>query len=212
MRHGLLHVVRASLALAAAALLSGCGPSSEIDRLGEYGPLAGPFYVSSFFAPSGHMGDGQEPGHITADIGEGCLPRPAGAGGDCYRFTYTPGEMLWSGVYWVHPANNWGSRPGRRVADKYTRVSFYAATDFDSLGVQFISGGISDPKLEFKDQYRVSTFETIGRDYQKYTLDVSAETFDSVIGAFAWVTNYPAGTDWTTATPTVIYIDDLLWE
>lgn len=60
------------------------------------------------------MGDGAIPGRLLVDINENCKqPRPPNAQGDCYRFSYTPGDVKWSGAYWVSPANNWGTVPGR---------------------------------------------------------------------------------------------------
>ena len=36
--------------------------------------------------------------------------------------------------------------------------------------------------------------------------------FESVIGAFCWVTSYPMNTDPATAAPHVVYLDDIVWE
>ncbi len=92
-----------------------CGPSDEADRA-KAGPIVGPFVVSNFYTPSGFMGDGAVPGRLTADINENCrTPRPAGAQGDCYRFIYKPGDVKWAGAFWVSPANNWGTAPGRDI-------------------------------------------------------------------------------------------------
>ncbi len=190
-----------------------CGPSGELERITNSGPLDGPFYVSSEFSPSGHMGDGQEPGHITADINEHCKERLEGAGGDCYRFSYLPGEKLWAGVYWVYPANSWGSRPGRDLLGKYARVRFQVATEQDELKPSFIAGGINDPEQHFKDSFKAQIGSNIGRDWQQLILDLSLEpNISSVIGAFAFVTNYPAGSDPKALAPTVLYLDDIVWE
>jgi hypothetical protein len=171
------------------------------------------FAVSEFFSPSGHMGDGAQPGHVTVDVSNGaCKPRPLGAQGDCYRFVYRPGELLWAGVYWQHPANNWGSRPGRNLAAPFTRIRFVAASDADELPVQFIGGGIRDRQKPFADSFRVAQLETVTREWQAFSLDISGQTIDSVIGAFAWVTAYPADTDPRTASPIVLYVDDVVWE
>jgi hypothetical protein len=106
---------RVAAKLYLALLLAGCGPSDEAERA-KVGPIEGPFVVSQFFTPSGLMGDGAVPGRLTVDINERCkVPRPPGAQGDCYRFVYQPGAVKWSGVYWVAPANNWGTSPGRDV-------------------------------------------------------------------------------------------------
>jgi hypothetical protein len=105
--------------IAAALLLAlplvACGPSDETSRA-ESGPIKGPFIVSSYFTPSGLMGDGAVPGRVTVDINKNCKqPRPPNAQGDCYRFLYIPSDVHWAGAYWVFPANNWGAVRGREV-------------------------------------------------------------------------------------------------
>lgn len=233
-------LLRVGWGLAAAVPLAGCGPSAEMDRLGSYGPLSGPFYVSEHFSPSGHMGDGELPGFITANIGEDavkrrrqmcesyvesgliaeqdCLERPPNAGGDPYAFYYEPGKELWAGVYWVYPANSWGSRPGRDLDTTYrhSRVRFWAATDQPGVTANFIAGGINDPRFEFRDTFKASELAELTYDYKQYVIDIPAGAmFDSVIGAFCWVTNYAPNTDYTdpvAAPPRTIFIDDVVWE
>jgi hypothetical protein len=111
--------------LAAALLLTlpmvSCGPPPENERA-QSGPIEGPFVVSDYFTPSGFMGDGATPGRLTVDINQRCkTPRPPGAQGDCYRFHYkppppgAPHKEDWAGAFWVFPANNWGTQPGRNV-------------------------------------------------------------------------------------------------
>lgn len=108
-----LSTARIAAALLLALPLAACGPSDEADRA-KAGPIVGPFVVSQFFTPSGLMGDGAVPGRLTVDINKNCkVPRPAGAQGDCYRYLYKVGEVKWAGAYWVFPANNWGTAPGR---------------------------------------------------------------------------------------------------
>jgi hypothetical protein len=76
------------------------------------------------------MGDGMLPGYILADVDEDCKARPGGALGNCYRFTYSVGEEKWAGVYWQHPANNWGSRPGRSIGTTFSGMKFTAAAEY----------------------------------------------------------------------------------
>jgi hypothetical protein len=108
------------------------------------------------------MGDGAVAGNIVQDINAECLPRPVGAGGDCYHWQYMPAQMLWYGVYWQYPANNWGDEEGREVSFwvpdpslgptairmRYNRVRFYAAATREAgvpLAVEFYAGQINDP-------------------------------------------------------------------
>jgi hypothetical protein len=159
-----------------AALLCGfaaaaCGPPDEGSRVLNPGPVKGPFYVSDFFTPSGDMGDGQYAGNLITTFNEGCKPRPAGAGGDCYRFDYYVSTLHWAGVYWAFPSNSWGAYPGRSVIGPvdlggglrgYNSVTFSAAVDQATLDqnagglfVNFIAGGIdgtqATPKLPYSD-------------------------------------------------------------
>ena len=120
-----------SLLLASVSV--GCGPTDLAENVENAGPIAGPFAVSRFFAASGFMGDGMLSGYLTADVDEHCKARPSDARGNCYRFVYRPGEEKWAGVYWQHPANNWGSQPGRSVATSFERVRFFVAAEYSIL-------------------------------------------------------------------------------
>lgn len=110
-----LSTARFVAALLLALPLAACGPSDEADRT-KVGPINGPFVVSNFFTPSGLMGDGAIPERLTVEINTNCkVPRPPGAQGDCYRYRYKVGDVKWAGAYWVFPANNWGTAPGREM-------------------------------------------------------------------------------------------------
>lgn len=128
----------------------------SLDRL-DRGPLNGTFAVSDFYTPSGYMGDGERLGLLSATVNQGCKPRPPGARGDCYAFTYYAnniGRDPWAGVFWVFPANNWGSSFGHAIdARPYKQVRFYAAIEapapYSVAGVpQFLVGfsGRIDPR------------------------------------------------------------------
>jgi hypothetical protein len=100
----------------------------------DYGPLTSTFAVSDYFAPSGFMGDGANPGYLTVDFNEShCKKRPDGARGHCYTFTYymDPNNVNpWAGAFWVYPTNSWGARPGYAIdSTKFQQVRFYAAVD-----------------------------------------------------------------------------------
>jgi hypothetical protein len=118
--------------LAAVALFAaGCLPS--INDLDD-GPLTQTFAVSDYFAPSGYMGDGKFFGKLTGTTNEGCKPRAGLHRGNCYSFTYFPndidGEDPWAGVFWVFPANSWGSNSGHAIdVSKFKQISFWAAVE-----------------------------------------------------------------------------------
>lgn len=233
---------RSFVAIACLLSCAACGPSSE---LAETGPLQGRFYLSDEFSPSGHMGDGENPGFITADINENCKARPAGAGGDCYRFHYQPdvreGAEKWAGVYWVYPTNNWGKRQGRLLYPPYKRVRFKAAAEprcypqpdgtcIDPANpmnpkeprVSFQVGGIgtnpNDPQ-PFADQLIDGQLavnnERLGPDWVAVEIDLTGKAPDTpfyMVSGFCWTVNYQPGVPTAASPPTVIYIDDIVWD
>ena len=169
-------------------------------------------------------------------------PRRADAQGDCYRFTYRPtAKYRWAGVYWQYPANSWGAYEGRQVIGpvdlgnglhRYNQVTFYAAADLPpgatSFYVNFIVGGIDGQmargeKFPYSDSYCTADgdcthpfkipggFDLTG-EMKQYTIDLSSYPLNEIIGPFAWSSNYPSNQDPATAIPTVIYIDDIVWE
>ena len=198
--------------MAAALLLGGCELIDLHPQVSQPGQLDRPFAVSNFFTPSGYMGDGARLGQLKADVlNETCKTRPPGATGDCYRFIYYPSASMWAGVYWVYPANNWGSRAGRLIAGpRFKRVRLQAASATPDLLINFLVGGINDPTLPNRDRVSAVTSLRLGTDWQTVTLDVSDQDFDHVIGALAWSLPYPEG--WDGERPVVFYLDDVVWD
>jgi hypothetical protein len=203
-------------ALAAAGALGACGPATPTAE--HPGPLDETFAVSDFFTPSGYMGDGEFLGKLRADVNsDACKPRPPGARGTCYRFSYLRGDVGWAGVYWVFPANNWGSLAGRAVdgpAFDKGHVSVWAASEAEGLMINFNVGNISDPTLPYRDRLSGSTSDKLSRDWKQFNIDISGQgsAYDQVIGAFAWSVAYPDALDPTGTAPVVIYLDDIVWD
>jgi hypothetical protein len=157
---------------------SGCMPSpAELDT----GPLTSTFAVSDYFMPGGFVGDATTPGTVGIQVNQGCKPRPIGARGDCYVFTYhmRAGEPNpFAGVFWLFPGNNWGSTRGRAVdTTKFQQVRFSAAVEAPtpsqangadvSLATQ--AGGIDpsalgDPRLAHADAFMLRGASRIGSD------------------------------------------------
>jgi hypothetical protein len=142
----------ASAAIAYAAL--GCGPTDPATLVTDPGPLTKAFAVSDHFVPSGFMGDGEYIGNVVMDVNnQYCKDRPPGAQGYCYRFTYYEGVVDWAGVFWVHPANNWGTRPGRAIDGKnFKQVRFKVATNYNLCEMQTANAA---KKAEYLSQHAV---------------------------------------------------------
>ena len=202
-------------ALFASTLLAACSAGVDetpegVDPTPEDG-LDAPFVVSTYFAPSGFMGDGSDGASLVADTA-GCAPRPDGAQGDCYRFTYTAAKQLWAGVYWQFPANNWGAMEGKKIKPGAKQVSFYAAGGEGGEVLKVAVGGIHDVTLPYSDTMKVPGQFTLTKEMTKYTVSLDGQTYDKVIGGFSWVVNYPEGSDPAKVKPIVVFVDDLKWE
>jgi hypothetical protein len=203
-----------SAGLAAILAAMGCSASVDetpdgVDPTPENGADL-PVAVSTYFAPSGYMGDTM--GIVADAASPECKPRPEGAEGDCYRFTYTPGPQKWAGVYWQHPANNWGAAEGQRIEPGATTVKFYAAGSVGGEILKVTVGGIKDVTLPYADTVKAMGEFTLTTEMTQYTIDISGQTYESVIGGFSWSTNIPQDADPTTAAPIVFFLDDLIWE
>jgi hypothetical protein len=179
--------------------------------------LALPFAVDSYFRPTGYMGDGNTAGPVMVQPSNCKLPRPQGAKGNCYKITYKPQPPetgpAWGGVYWQYPDNNWGDKPGKRIAQGATKVSFYAASESASEQVTFRVGGIQNAGAPHQDSLKVDLVQTLTPTLTQYSIDVRGETYDEVLGPFAWlITTYEPAKWATGAAPIVFYLDDIHWE
>lgn len=191
------------------ALAAGCAAGADPEPPG-LGPPQLPLAVSSVFAPSGYMGDGADGTAVVADMM--CAERPSGARGDCYRFTYEAGPMLWAGVYWQYPPNNWGMSEGKAMPAGATQVSFYAAGAAGGEVLTIKIGGIRDTMLPYSDTISAQETFTLTTEMTKYSVDLTGQSYDRVIGGFSWATAYPEATDPATAAPIVFFLDDVVWE
>jgi hypothetical protein len=219
-----LPVAMALLVIAAGG--SGCLPS--IDNIDD-GPLDSAFAVSDVYTPSGFMGDGATFKHLYMDVNKGCAPRPAGAQGYCYKFTYykdtTPTGVSWAGVFWVFPANNWGTRPGHAIdTTKFHQIRYYAAVDLPKPLPEFAGMGLAGepPNFFYGNIMGFQNVDDIGdKIYPKATDQLTqyhmpfpganqVKANDSLIGGFGWSIAFPSWAD--PSSPLTIYVDDIVWD
>src|ERR1700680_2294301 len=104
-------------------------------------PLRAPFDLSSYFFPSGWMGNFEgEKGKKLLEVNTVYKgkPRQGSSNGLCIKLAYS--GNTWTGVYWQYPDGNWGDKPGRTVTGA-THVTFWAAGDQGGEVVEFKAGG-----------------------------------------------------------------------
>ena len=130
------------------------------------------------------------------------------------RISYTPSSGQWGGIYWQYPVNNWGQYPGYDLGSTLSKedtvlFSFWAAGELGGEKAEFITGGINDDTLTYRDSFGPESTGVIPltQDGEVYEIMLTGKDLSQVLGGFAWVTNdiqNPAGS--------TIYLDDIKFE
>jgi hypothetical protein len=146
--------------------------------------LVAPVDVGELYVPSGFMGDGEAGGKVQVRRVAGEKPRAGSADGLCVKVSYLPGSKGWAGVYWQHPADNWGDAPGLTIVGA-TRITFWAAGAKGGEIVEFKAGGINGKR--YQDSFEVSSGSlALSSDWKQYRIDLRRAKLSNVVGGFAW--------------------------
>jgi hypothetical protein len=176
-----------------------------------------PFTVDQVYIPSGFMGDGATPGAVVMlptmpGDSKDCNGQrsSASAKGICHQATYAPPTttpMLWAGVYWQYPSNNWGMRSGFAIPTGATKVVFYAKGAKGGEKVKFLAGGVADPANPHQDTVMASSEATLTTDWAQYSISIAGQTYNEVLGGFGWTMAAPNAT-----TGGSFFVDDIQWQ
>lgn len=171
-------------------------------------PLRAPVDVSSYFFPSGWMGDFQgDKGKKLLDLTTAFKgkPRQGSQTGLCIKLTYR--GSTWAGVYWQSPDGNWGDKLGRTVTGA-SRVTFWASGEQGGEVVEFKSGG-SGAGYKYRDTFEATTGQfALERDWKPYEIGLANQDLKNVVGAFACIVHGDATRNGGTA----VYIDRIRFE
>lgn len=171
-------------------------------------PLRAPVDVSSYFFPSGWMGNFQgDNGKKLLDVNSAYKgkPRQSNSNGMCIKVTYK--GTTWAGVYWQYPDHNWGDKPGRTVTGA-NRLTFWAAGEQGGEVVEFKAGG-SGTGSQYRDTFEVTSGQTsLNREWRSFEINLATQDLSNVIGAFACIVRGDASKNGTVT----IYIDQIRLE
>lgn len=159
---------------------------------------------SSFFVPSGWMGD-------YADIfyNAGSTDNPY-AGSTCIKIVYNnraSSGNRWAGIIWQNPANNWGEQETGGVdLTGVSKLTFWARGEKGGETIkEFRIGGIAG---EYGDSAKAWIGPVVlTNEWKKYSIDLSAKNLSRIIGGFAWSTNLDANPRGCT-----FYLDEIRYE
>jgi len=170
-----------------------------------------PFYVFSdkgsrqnHYIPSGFMPNGR---CITfSDTWQ----KDCHGGRTCIKVVYdvecSRKDQKWAGVYWLNPANNWGSRKGGYNLTEAKKLTFWAKGEKGGEQIQeFTIGGISG---DYPDSDTAVIGPVIlGAQWRQYTIDLRGKDLSYISGGFAWTTSEDVNPEDCT-----FYLDDIRFE
>ncbi|MBI4675793.1 MAG: hypothetical protein HY741_29490 [Chloroflexi bacterium] len=162
------------------------------------------------YVPSGWMGDGTVAGRMSLSE---CWTDNPYSGKTAIRIAYTKEAIGWAGIYWVHPAENWGDRPGGIDLRGAKRLTFWAKSDTQDARVKFIVGGVGypngtdceHPSEPYPDSVcpKIEKEFALGPTWKKYTIKLpQGRNLNRVVGGFGWVSEKPV----------TFYLDDIVYE
>jgi hypothetical protein len=199
-------------ALAAIALVAG-GVAAAPKQKGAAktdSSVKNTFYVYSdkgarvnHFIPSGWMGDY---GDLKLDDGNTTDPAD---GKTCIKVTYTGKATQganWAGIFWQHPANNWGEKPGGFDLSTMKRITFWArGAEGGEKIAEFKVGGITGEHGD-SDSASIGPV-SLTKDWKKYTIDLADKNLSHIVGGFCWSASRDDNPNGF-----VIYLDEIRYE
>lgn len=195
------------------AVVAGCGspsarpPAAEAEDNKDFKP----FIVyqdkgsrENHFVPSGFMPDGK---CVTLDDKwtQDCYE-----GKTCMRVVYdiecSQANQKWAGIYWLNPANNWGSRKGGFNLEGASELTFWAKGEEGGERIEeFVLGGL---KGDYPDSDTAIIGPVILSDkWRKYTIDLRGKDLSYISGGFAWTTNTDVNPE-----KCIFYLDNIRYE
>jgi len=131
-------------------------------------------------------------------------------GSTCIKINYdvecSRKGQRWAGVYWLNPANNWGSRKGGFNLNGASKLTFWAKGDLGGEQIQeFTIGGISG---DYPDSDKIVIGPVIlSNQWKQYTMDLRGKDLSYISGGFSWSTSEEVNPESCT-----FYLDEIRFE
>jgi hypothetical protein len=217
-----------AMLLAAGLMATGMAMAEKPAAKKAAGAAEDTFYIFSdrgsrlnHFIPSGWMGDygdlkmnqGWVKGNAPAKKKEAKEGEAAAGPAEdtCIQIKYSAERKQgngWAGIYWQHPANNWGDKRGGFDLSAYSKMSFMAKGEQGGEVIdKFFIGGITGQTEEGdSDEASVSPV-TLTKDWKKYEISLKGLDMSHIIGGFGFAANADANPSGFT-----LYVDDVKLE
>ena len=133
-------------------------------------------------------------------------------GKTCIKATYDIGcsskSRQWAGVYWLHPADNWGDKKGGYNLTGAKKLVFWAKGEKGSEQIaEFKIGGVGVSR-EYPDSDSASIGPVIlSQQWREYSIDLRSKDLTYISGGFAWVANVDNNPN-----SCIFFLDDIHFE
>jgi len=215
----------AGAALLIAGVLSATGPEKKKGAAASEDV----FYIYTergsrlnHYVPSGWMGDygdlKMNQGWVKSQVGkekkDGKVAKadePKPGEDTCIQVRYTAERKQgagWAGIYWQHPANNWGDKRGGFDLSAYSKLTFMAKGEQGGEVVdKFFIGGITGQTEEGDSDEASLSPVTLTKEWKKYEISLKGLDMSHIIGGFGFAANADANPNGFVA-----YLDDIRLE
>jgi hypothetical protein len=150
--------------------------------------------LGNHYVPSGWMGDWQAI-ELTECWSEDVYSGSTAIQSDYHYAATGSGSHDWSGVFWLHPADNWADRPGGYDLSGAQALTFWARGQEGGERIKFQMGGVTSGDPLYNDSvsspFPVENWISLSSDWQPYTITLPASLdLSRVVGGFVWATDW----------------------
>jgi hypothetical protein len=157
------------------------------------------------YIASGWMGDY---GDIKINDGYKVNPKE---GSTCVQVIYTAqrkNNAGWFGLYWQHPANNWGDKKGGFDLRGARKLTFWARGEKGGETIaEFKVGGITGQNFPGDTDSASIGPVRLSQQWEKYQIDLTGKDLSHIIGAFCLSASADDNPNGFT-----IYLDDVIFQ
>lgn len=160
--------------------------------------------LSNHFHPTGWVGDW---GDVICNDDFRLDPHE---GRTCIKVVYSAqaSEMQgWAGIYWLHPPNNWGDKPGGFNLIGVISLSFWAKGAVGGEKVEFSVGGVAGFYGDSLQPAVSTGVANLTSCWQRFSIDLLGKNVTRVVGGFSWISNRTLNPIGAT-----FYLDDIRYE
>jgi len=156
-------------------------------------------FVPSGFMPNGNCLDMQDSWR------EGCYD-----GSSCIKTVYdvacSAADQKWAGIFWLNPANNWGSRKGGYNLQGAQKLTFWAKGENGGERIEeFAVGGVAG---DYPDSDSAVIGPVILTDeWRQYSIDLRGKDLSYISGGFSWTSSVEVNPNGCT-----FYLDNIVYE